>query len=36
VDYLKLMPLTYAVVLIGGAFTLLTVTADIINPITIR
>ena len=36
VDYLNLMPLTYAVVLIGGAFTLLTITADVINPITIR
>ncbi|MGA3563516.1 M50 family metallopeptidase [Melissospora conviva] len=35
VDYLKLMPLTYAVILIGGAFTLLTVTADVINPITL-
>ncbi|MEU4156626.1 site-2 protease family protein [Actinoplanes sp. NPDC026670] len=35
VDYYKLMPLTYAVILIGGAFTLLTATADIINPITI-
>jgi membrane-associated protease RseP (regulator of RpoE activity) len=35
VDYFKLMPVTYAVILIGGAFTLLTVTADIINPITI-
>jgi membrane-associated protease RseP (regulator of RpoE activity) len=33
VDYYKLMPLTYAVILIGGAFTLLTVTADIVNPI---
>lgn len=29
------MPVTYAVILIGGAFTVLTVTADIINPITI-
>ena len=29
------MPLTYAVILIGGAFTLLTVTADIVNPITL-
>ena len=29
------MPLTYAVILIGGAFTLLTVTADVINPITL-
>ncbi|SNT49783.1 RIP metalloprotease RseP [Asanoa hainanensis] len=36
VDYYKLLPLTYAVVLIGGAFTLLTITADVINPITIR
>ncbi|TDC77386.1 PDZ domain-containing protein [Micromonospora sp. KC606] len=35
VDYLKLMPLTYAVILVGGAFTLLTATADIINPITL-
>ncbi len=35
VDYFKLMPITYAVILIGGAFTLLTVTADIVNPITI-
>ncbi|MEU4426227.1 site-2 protease family protein [Actinoplanes sp. NPDC024001] len=35
VDYYKLMPVTYAVILIGGAFTLLTVTADIINPITL-
>ena len=29
------MPVTYAVILIGGAFTLLTVTADIVNPITL-
>jgi membrane-associated protease RseP (regulator of RpoE activity) len=35
VDYFKLMPVTYAVILIGGAFTLLTVTADVINPITL-
>jgi membrane-associated protease RseP (regulator of RpoE activity) len=35
VDYFKLMPLTYGVILIGGAFTLLTVTADIVNPISI-
>ncbi|MEV1287344.1 site-2 protease family protein [Micromonospora sp. NPDC049679] len=35
VDYFKLMPLTYAVILIGGAFTLLTVTADVVNPITL-
>ncbi len=35
VDYFKLMPFTYVVILIGGAFTLLTVTADIVNPISI-
>jgi membrane-associated protease RseP (regulator of RpoE activity) len=35
VDYYKLMPLTYAVIFIFGAFTLLTVTADVVNPITI-
>jgi membrane-associated protease RseP (regulator of RpoE activity) len=35
VDYYKLMPITYAVILIGGAFTLLTATADIVNPIRI-
>ncbi|SCL33684.1 RIP metalloprotease RseP [Micromonospora pallida] len=35
VDYLKLMPLTYAVILVGGAFTLLTITADVVNPITL-
>lgn len=35
VDYYKLMPVTYAVILIGGVFTLLTATADIVNPITI-
>jgi membrane-associated protease RseP (regulator of RpoE activity) len=33
VDYLKLMPVTYAIILVGGVFTLLTITADIINPI---
>ena len=35
VDYLKLMPVTYAVILIFGGFTLLTVAADIVNPITL-
>ena len=35
VDYLKLMPLTYAVIIVLGGFMLLTVTADIVNPITI-
>ncbi|WP_433612035.1 M50 family metallopeptidase [Prescottella agglutinans] len=33
VDYMKLMPLTYVVVVIGGAYMLLTLTADIVNPI---
>jgi membrane-associated protease RseP (regulator of RpoE activity) len=35
VDYMKLMPVTYAVILIFGGFTLLTVAADIVNPITL-
>jgi membrane-associated protease RseP (regulator of RpoE activity) len=35
VDYYKLMPLTYVVILVFGGFTLLTVAADIVNPITI-
>lgn len=35
VDYYKLMPLTYAVVAVMGAFMVLTLTADIINPIQI-
>jgi membrane-associated protease RseP (regulator of RpoE activity) len=33
VDYYKLMPLTYVVIFVFGGFTLLTVAADIINPI---
>lgn len=33
VDYMKLMPATYVVIVIGGAFMLLTLTADIVNPI---
>jgi membrane-associated protease RseP (regulator of RpoE activity) len=33
VDYMKLMPVTYVVILIFGGFTLLTVAADILNPI---
>jgi len=33
VDYFKLMPITYVVILIFGGFTLLTVAADIVNPI---
>jgi membrane-associated protease RseP (regulator of RpoE activity) len=35
VDYYKLMPVTYAVILIFGGFFLLTVAADIVNPITL-
>jgi membrane-associated protease RseP (regulator of RpoE activity) len=35
VDYMKLMPVTYAVILLFGGFTLLTVAADIVNPISI-
>jgi len=35
VDYFKLMPVTYVIILIFGGFTLLTVAADIVNPITI-
>src|SRR5690606_34721541 len=35
VDYYKLTPLMYVVILIFGGFTLLTVAADIINPITL-
>jgi membrane-associated protease RseP (regulator of RpoE activity) len=35
VDYYKLMPLTYFIILVFGGFTLLTVAADIVNPITI-
>ncbi|MGY1870584.1 M50 family metallopeptidase [Nocardia gipuzkoensis] len=33
VNYLKLLPATYVVVVIGGAYMLLTLAADIINPI---
>ncbi|MGH3734807.1 MAG: M50 family metallopeptidase [Micromonosporaceae bacterium] len=33
VDYMKLMPLTYVVIIIFGLFTLLTVATDIVNPI---
>ncbi|WP_025274939.1 M50 family metallopeptidase [Haloglycomyces albus] len=35
VDYYKLMPLTYVVLIVLGGFMLLTITADIVNPITI-
>ncbi|MFR9751884.1 M50 family metallopeptidase [Nocardia sp. 004] len=33
VDYLKLLPVTYVFVVLGGAYMLLTLTADIVNPI---
>jgi len=36
VDYTKLLPLTYAFVLVGGAIMVLTVTADIVNPIRLQ
>jgi len=35
VNYLKLMPVTYAVILIFGTLSLLTIAADIVNPVTI-
>lgn len=35
VDYLKLMPATYVILAVVGVFTVLTITADLINPITI-
>lgn len=33
VDYLKLLPVTYVAVVIGGAYMVLTLVADIVNPI---
>ena len=36
VDYYKLMPITNIVIVIFGAFSLLTILADIINPINIQ
>ncbi|MEP7179183.1 MAG: site-2 protease family protein, partial [Pseudonocardiales bacterium] len=35
VDYFKLMPVTYAVIVIFAAFSLLTILADVVNPINI-
>ncbi|WP_027499322.1 M50 family metallopeptidase [Rhodococcus sp. UNC363MFTsu5.1] len=35
VNYMKLMPITYVVIALGGAYMLLTLTADIVNPIKI-
>ena len=36
VDYNRLMPVTYVVILLFGGLTLLTLTADIVNPISLR
>ena len=33
VDYLKLLPATYVVVVLGGAYMVLTLVADIVNPV---
>ncbi|MFG1795426.1 M50 family metallopeptidase [Nocardia sp. NPDC049149] len=33
VDYMKLLPITYVAVVIGGAYMVLTLAADIVNPI---
>ncbi|WP_127784745.1 site-2 protease family protein [Rhodococcus sp. X156] len=33
VDYTKMLPLTYVVLIIGGGVTVLTVIADVVNPI---
>ena len=33
VDYMKLMPVTYVVIIVFIGFSLLTLTADIVNPI---
>ncbi|MGK2880557.1 MAG: M50 family metallopeptidase [Mycobacterium sp.] len=35
VNYLKLMPATYVVLIVVGGYMLLTVTADIVNPVSI-
>lgn len=36
VDYLRLMPITYVVVIVFGGLSVLTVAADIINPISLN
>ncbi|MGE3256130.1 site-2 protease family protein, partial [Pseudonocardia sp.] len=33
VDYTRLLPITFALIMVGGAVSLLTLTADIVNPI---
>ncbi len=35
VNYLKLMPATYVILVVVGGYMLLTVTADVVNPITL-
>ena len=35
VDYNKLLPVTYVVIMVFGGLTLLTLTADVVNPITL-
>ncbi len=35
VDYMKLMPATYVVLVVVGVYMLLTVTADVVNPISL-
>jgi membrane-associated protease RseP (regulator of RpoE activity) len=36
VDYLKLMPITYAFVILFGGLAVLTIAADIVNPVTLN
>lgn len=36
VDYTRLLPITYLFILVGGAVSLLTLTADIVNPIRLQ
>ena len=33
VDYTQLLPITFVLIIVGGAFSLLVLTADIVNPI---
>ena len=33
VDYTRLLPITFVLIIVGGAFSLLVLTADIVNPI---
>jgi hypothetical protein len=36
VDYNKLLPVTYVVIVLFGGLTVLSLAADIVNPISIR